>query len=289
MNSNHDVVGVVTALDRPRGRGQLTVPTHVASRAEALGLPVLKLGTLKSEESHAAVTALNPDAIVVVAFGLLVPLSLLEFPPHGCINLHPSLLPRYRGASPIHAPLLAGETETGISTMYMDQGLDTGDIIIQEKVSIRPEWHAGDLHDALAVLGAALMVRTLDQIEAGTAPRRPQENDLASYAPKVGKEAIDWSSAAEAIVRRVRGLSPFPGVHTGWEGRRIKVLRAYAAAERRDDGPLGSVVGVDDEGIRVATSQGLVVLTELQPEGKKPMSAGEFARGYRIARGTRLS
>src|SRR5690606_10751239 len=205
--------------------------TPVASFAQRLGLPVLKVPNLRAPEVLEQIVASPFDALVLVAFGHLVPRRLLEYPPRGPINLHPSLLPRHRGAAPIHAPLLAGEDVTGVTTMYMDEGLDTGDIILQKIVPIAEDANAGDLHDVLAREGAALLVRTLDLVAAGKAPRLPQDGEKATYAPKVQKEAIDWERPAQEVVRRVRGLSPFPGVFTHWRGQRLKPLRARLGKE----------------------------------------------------------
>lgn len=281
---------VVTGEDKPRGRGHRVQPTPVASLAQRWGLPVLKVPNLRTPAVLEQIMAKPCDALVLVAFGHLVPRRLLEYPPRGAINLHPSLLPRHRGAAPIHAPLLAGEDITGVTTMYMDEGLDTGDIILQERVAIAEDANAGDLHDLLAVEGAELLVRTLDLVEAGTAPRLPQDEAKATYAPKVQKEAIDWERPAQEIVRRVRGLSPFPGVFTHWRGERLKPLRAREGSEKRPGAAPGTLVACSDEGLGVAAGDGgTVLLTQVQLPGRAPVSAAEFVRGFRPEPGERFT
>lgn len=281
----HHIAAVVTQPDRPRGRGHRLQPTPVALRALELGLATYKPSSVKDPAFLAQMRLLEPEAVVLVAFGQLIPPELLELPPMGCINVHPSLLPKHRGASPIHAPLLAGESQTGVTTMYMDEGLDTGDIILQEEVPIGPSENAGDLHDRLAVEGARLLVKTMRLLALGQAPRRPQEESDASYAPKVSKVQIDWSQPAPQIERIIRGLSPFPGSFTYFDDLRIKPLRATAVS---GDGTPGEVVGVEGDALVVACGQGRVLVTELQPEGKRPMSGADFARGYRVVVGRKL-
>lgn len=286
--SHHTIVAVVTLPDRPRGRGQRHQPTPVAQKAEALGLPVIKISSLKDEESCQALEELDFDAIVLVAFGLLVPASLLHRPALGCINLHPSLLPAYRGASPIHAPLLAGDTVTGVTTMYMDEGLDTGDVIEQKEVPIPPEANAGDLHDLLSREGADLLLHTLDLVEKGKAPRIPQDDAQASYAPKVYKESVPWDEPATTVLRKIRGLSPLPGVFTTWQERRMKPLRARIVSASTKAKP-GTIVAVEEEGIIVACGEGAVLITHLQVAGRRPITGSEFIRGFHPQAGQTLS
>lgn len=289
IESGHEVAAVVTQPDRPRGRGHHVQPTPVALRAAEVGLPLYKPKAVRHPEFIHAMRALAPDAVVLVAFGQLIPPELLNLPPLGCINLHPSLLPRHRGASPVHAPILAGESRTGVTTMYMDEGLDTGDIILQEEVEIGPWENAGDLHDRLSVLGARLLRETLDLVAEGKAPRRPQDASRATYAPKVQKVEIDWSLPAERVARLIRGLSPSPGAFTYLGDQRIKPLRAAALVD--DGGPEGDpgeIVGVQGDALVVACGAGRVAVTELQPEGKRPMSGADFARGQRLSPGRKL-
>lgn len=283
-DDGHEIVAVVTQPDRPRGRGHRLQPTPVAAEALSLGLDVFKPEKVRDPAFIEAMQDLAPEAIVLVAFGQLIPKALLDVPPRGCINVHPSLLPKYRGASPIHAPLLAGDAETGVSTMFMDEGLDTGDIILQERVSIDPRENAGDLHDRLAKVGASLLSRTLELIASGQAPRTPQDESRASYAPKVEKMEIDWSRGHEEIARAIRGLSPSPGAFTYHEGIRLKLLRAIPVAEGVEGVP-GEIAKVEDDAIIVVCGRGAVAVTEVHPQGKTKMSGADFARGYRLQPG----
>jgi len=277
--SKHAVRAVVTAPDRPRGRGHAVRPTPVAIAACELGIPVLKPESIKGEEFLSAMRATGANAVAVVAYGKIIPSRVLAWPKYGCVNVHPSLLPKYRGASPIHAPLLAGDSATGVTTMYMDEGLDTGDILLQEEVPIAPGENAGDLHDRLATLGAELLVRTFDLMEEGLLVRIPQDHARASYAPKVEKEKIPWELPAHAVAARINGLSPHPGAYTLMGSVRLKALRAVVGGPNGGAAP-GRVVEASGRGIAVACGSGSVVLLEVQPEGKAPMSAGDFARGY---------
>ena len=284
--AGHDIVGVVTQPDRPRGRGHRLLPTPVANRAAALDLPVYKPEKVRDPEFLGVMRTLAPEAVVLVAFGQLIPAQLLQLPPLGCINLHPSLLPKYRGASPVHVPILAGESRTGVTTMFMDEGLDTGDIILQEDVSIGPEENAGDLHDRLAVIGARLLCVTLERLAVGDAPRRRQDEAMASYAPKIQKAEIDWAQSSDQVARTIRGLSPFPGAFTYLEGLRIKLLRAVTVDGPR--GRRGEIVDIQGDALIVACGAGCISLTEVQPEGKSAMSGADFARGYRLDIGRQL-
>lgn len=284
-SSEHEVIEVVTAPDRPRGRGYRVLPTPVARAAEALGIPVYKTAKLSACDAVEHIESLRPDALVLVAFGQIVPKRLLDAPPYGCVNLHPSLLPKYRGASPIHAPILAGDEVTGATTMFMDEGLDTGDIIFQVETAIGPDENAGDLHDRLARLGAELLARTVDALERGEAPRTPQDHSLATYAGKVGSVEVDWRMPARVLANTIRGLSPSPGAYTWHGNRRLKLHRARPIPDEGGRGEPGTVVAVTGEGVAVTAGEGCVLLTEVQPEGKAPMSAAEFARGYRVAPG----
>lgn len=283
--AGYEIAAVITQPDRPRGRGHRPSPTEVAAEAEALGLPVLKPVKVSDPELVDALRRLGPEAIVLVAFGQLIPRSILDLPPLGCINLHPSLLPRYRGASPIHAAILAGDSETGVTTMRMDEGLDTGDILLQERVPIGPDDNAGDLHDRLAEIGAGLLLETLERLQRGTLTATPQDHSRASYAGKVQKVEIDWSGTGESVARTIRGLSPSPGVYTFRQGVRLKLHRARALPDGQGVGAPGEVVQAGDEGIQIACGSGAVLVTELQPEGKSIMSAGDYVRGYRVRPG----
>lgn len=297
LNSGHEVTAVYTQPDRPRGRGHRLRPTPVAEAAQQAQITVHKPERLNDRGVIDQIKSYAPEAIVVAAYGQIVPNDLLVLPKHGCINLHPSLLPRWRGASPLHAPLLHGEEKTGITTMLMDEGLDTGDILLQKTVSIPPLANVGDLHDLLAKLGAELMLETLDMLDRGDLQPIPQDDSQATYAPKVEKEEIDWHQDQEDIVRKIRGLSPFPGIHTFFRGKRLKILRAagdpndYPAFPK--EMPLvgakkpapGSVLLAEDKEFWVAAGSGCVKINEVHPQGRNAMDAAEFLRGYALSIG----
>ncbi|MGI6082687.1 MAG: methionyl-tRNA formyltransferase, partial [Limnochordia bacterium] len=274
---------VVTQPDKPRGRGMKVRPTPVKEKALELGLPVMQPQRLSDPKWIAAMYELQPEIIAVVAFGQFLPKVLLELPPKGCINIHPSLLPLYRGASPIQQAILDGADETGVTIMYLDEGMDTGDIISQVKVPISEEDDAGMLHDRLAKLGADLLVNTLRQIVSGTATRHPQDHALATVTKRLRREdgRIDWRSDSSTVANQVRAYTPWPGAFTTLDNRRIKILKAIAKSHKVKTAP-GCVVSLSDDGLEVACGQGTLLIRQLQPESSKPMPASSFVRGYRI-------
>lgn len=278
--AGHDICGVVTQPDRPRGRGQNTRPTPVKENALEAGLPVSQ--SRSNEELLRILKQWRPERIIVVAYGRILPQSILELPPGGCINVHASLLPRYRGAAPIHRAVLNGEMETGITTMWMTTRMDAGDIILQEKLPIPHEATTGDIHDRLAVLGSAVLKRTLDLLEAGTAPRIIQDETLATYAPPLTpeEEVINWHRTAAAIYNHIRGFNPWPGAYTMRSGKRLKIFRARIMNGEKDLIPVGQVAAVTDEGFVVQTGKGQLLVTEVQPQGKKVMTAPAYLCGY---------
>ncbi|HEX6971841.1 MAG TPA: methionyl-tRNA formyltransferase, partial [Limnochordia bacterium] len=268
VERGHQVLVVLTRPDRPRGRGLARSPTPVKERAAALGLPVWQPERMSDPALLARLRELAPDALVLVAFGALIPPPLLELPRLGCINAHPSLLPAYRGAAPIQRALLDGLQETGVSTMYMAEGYDTGDIILQRRVPISSDDDAGTLHDRLAQIAAQLLGETLERLAAGTAPRIPQDHRAATYAPKIEPHEcrIDWSRPAARIVDQIRALSPSPGAYTHHRNRRLKLWRARvdpSAAE--PSGPPGTVLEAGPDGIAVLTGEGSLRILSLQP------------------------
>jgi len=285
VGRGHQVVAVYTRAPRPAGRGMALQPSPVARAAQRFGLPVLTPTTLKGEDASAAMRTHGADAAVVVAYGLILPRAIIEAFPRGALNLHASLLPRWRGAAPINRAIMAGDAETGVMIMRMDEGLDTGPIAMAERVPIGADMTAGELHDLLAPRGAGLMVRALDAIEAGGLPLSPQPEAGATYAHKIDKREtrIDWSQPWRNVHNHCHGLSPFPG---GWfelpDSARIKVLRTTAG---HGAGTPGTVI---DDALTVACGEGAVRVTELQRAGRQPMSAAEFLRGSPIAPGTRL-
>lgn len=282
-----NLVGIYTQPDRPSGRGNKLTPPPVKVLAESRGLAVFQPLKLRAPEVVAELQSLAPDLIVVVAYGQILPKSVLEIPRYGCINVHASLLPAYRGAAPINKAIIDGQTETGITTMLMDVGLDTGDMLVKKALSIGPCETAGQLHDRLALLGRATMEETLRQLCAGTLHPEKQDDALSCYAPMLKKEdgRIDWGRSAAEIHNQVRGLDPWPGAYTGLDGEVLKI--AETAPEAGTGGP-GTVVSADSSGVRVACADGILRIGALQLPGKKRLPAGEFLRGRPIPAGTRL-
>jgi methionyl-tRNA formyltransferase len=288
MLSDHfEVVGVFTQPDKPAGRGQHLTAQPVKLYAQAHGLSIFQPRTLRDAAVQTQLAKLAPDVIVVAAYGLLVPKAVLDLPPHGCVNVHASLLPRYRGAAPIPAAILNGEAETGVTLMQMDEGLDTGPMIAQASVTIRPDDTAGTLAEQLAQVGAGLAAQVLPRWIAGDITPQPQEESRATFAPKLSKAdgRLDWSDSAIVLDRRVRAFSPWPGTFTAWNGKLLHVLsvrvtddipeNAGGRASQRTPG----LVVKDGHDIGVVTGDGLLRLVEIQLEGKRAMSAQDFARG----------
>ena len=270
--AGHDVVCVYCQPPRPAGRGKKPRPTPVQARAEAMGLPVRHPVSLKDPQEQADFASLSADVAVVVAYGLILPQAILNAPEHGCLNIHASLLPRWRGAAPIHRAVMAGDAETGICIMQMDAGLDTGPVLLREATVIGDLETTGDLHDRLSEIGAALVVEALTQL--GSLTPEPQAEAGVTYAAKIDKaEArIDWAQPSETVDRLIRGLSPFPGAWCEIAGERVKLLRSRLADGH---GAPGEVLG----GLRVACGSGAVEVLEAQRPGKRAMAAGEFLRG----------
>jgi methionyl-tRNA formyltransferase len=281
--AGHDIAAVYCQPPRPAGRGQATRPSPVQVAAEALGLPVRTPARLRHDrEAHAAFAALELDAAVVAAYGLILPPAMLDAPRRGCLNIHASLLPRWRGAAPIQAAILAGDAETGITIMRMDPGLDTGPMLLRAAVPITPATTAATLHDALSALGARLILRAL----AEDPPPVPQPDEGATYAPKLTRAdgRIDWTADADAVLRRVRALNPWPGTDTLLGGLVLKVLAAEPAAGQAE-APAGTVL---DARLAVACGTGAVRLLRVQAPGRAAMPADAFLRGHPVPPGTRL-
>jgi len=284
-----NLVGVYTQPDRPSGRGkQLTAPP-VKQLAATHGIPVFQPIKLRLPEVVAQLQTLAPDLIVVVAYGQILPKSVLDIPRYGCINVHASLLPKYRGAAPINQAIIDGETETGVTTMYMDVGLDTGDMLVKRTTPIGPFETAGELHDRLALLGREAMDETLKRLCAGTLAGEKQDDALSCYAPMLKKEQglVDWSRPAPEVHNRVRGLDPWPGAYTLLAGEPLKLGRTRPDAEPHAQPP-GTVLGADREGVLVACGDGSLNIGELQLPGRKRLAAADFLRGCSLAAGTRL-
>jgi methionyl-tRNA formyltransferase len=287
-DAGHDIVAVYTRAAKPGGRrGLELVPTPVEREARARGLPVLTPKTLRDEAAQTEFRALNADTAVVIAYGLILPPAVLDAPRLGCFNVHASLLPRWRGAAPINRAIMAGDKESGVTIMKMDEGLDTGAMAMGDSVPILPDMTAGELHDALAGLGADLMPRALAALERGALALAltPQPQDGVTYAEKIAKEEtrIDWTKSSAEVHNHIRGLSPFPGAWFELGGARVKALRSTAG---EGSGMPGTVL---DDMLTIACGTGAVRLVELQKAGARAMAAEEFLRGAKIACGTRVA
>ncbi len=286
--AGHEIAAVYTRAPKPAGRGMDLQDTPVAREAKRLGLPVVTPTSLRTEEAQAAFAAHGADAAVVVAYGLILPKPILDAVPLGCFNLHASLLPRWRGAAPINRAVMAGDAESGVTVMKMDEGLDTGGMAMIERVAIGPDMTAGDLHDRLAAIGGDLMNRALGALERGSLQIVPQPETGVTYAEKIDKSEtrIDWSRPAQEVHNHIRGLSPFPGAWFEMPGEkgpvRVKVLRTTLAT---GSGAPGTVL---DDDLAIACGDGAIRIRELQRAGKQPMNAEEFLRGTPLKRGARL-
>ncbi len=274
---------VVTQPDRPKGRGRKVVAPPVKLLAQAEGLPVYQPEKVKSPEAIERIAALSPACIVLVAYGQLLSAEILGIPPLGAVNVHASLLPKYRGSAPIHWALIRGEAETGVTTMLMDTGMDTGDILLQRKVVIQPEDTAGSLHDKLSEEGAKLLVETLAMLEKGALKPQAQEDSQATFAPMLAKEdgKVDWQGDAKQICDRIRGLDPWPGGFTQWQGKRLKLFGCRALTNPIQAEP-GTVIATAEDGVEVAAGEGSVLVRTLQLEGGRPLPAADFLRGHSL-------
>jgi len=289
LAAGHDVVAVVTQPDREKGRGRALSPPPLKPVAAARGLEILQPRRVREPESLAALQALAPEIQVVVAYGQILPRAVIDVAPRGTVNVHASLLPRYRGAAPVQWAIVNGEAETGVTTMLIDEGLDTGPLLLAEATPIGAEETADVIEARLALIGADLLVRTLKGLHEGTVVARPQDAARATLAPLIKKEdgLIDWTLPADALARRVRGFHPWPGAYTSRRGHGLRVLRARA--ETGPAGVPGTLLAVDRDGLVVAAGDGTALrLLEVQPESRKPMPAAAFAAGARLAVGERL-
>lgn len=278
VRKGHTVPLVVTRPDRPADRGLKLTPPPVKRAAGALGLPVFQPERIRDPEALERIRAASPEVLVTASFGQILPPALLFLPPLAALNLHASLLPRHRGAAPLHRALLEGDRETGVTVQYMAEGLDEGDILLARAVPLSGRETVGELHDKLAALAADLLLESLDLLAQGRAPRIPQDPTRATYARKIVREdrRLDWTAEAAQEARRVRALSPHPGAETFFAGEPLKVLRAEAV---QGEGAPGEVLSVGREGIRAACGRGALLLEEVQPAGKRPMEARAFAAG----------
>lgn len=286
--AEQEVVLVLTQPDRPAGRGLDPAPSPVKRAAEALGIPVFQPTTLRDEAVQGRLRAARPDVMVVAAYGLILPQQVLQIPARGALNIHASLLPRWRGAAPIQRAILAGDRITGVCVMQMDSGLDTGPVLLRAETPIASDETAGTLHDRLASLGAALLLNALNGLERGTLLPTPQGTEGVSYAPKIAKEEarIDWTRSAVDIDRQIRAFNPFPGAVAKLRDTELKVWRA---ALRSDAGRSGTIVRTGADGIVVACGVGSLALLELQRAGGKRLDASELLRGFPVSAGERFA
>ncbi|BFU95139.1 MAG: 10-formyltetrahydrofolate:L-methionyl-tRNA(fMet)N-formyltransferase [Nitrospira sp.] len=289
LNSDDEVVGVVTQPDRPKGRGQTLVFSPVKDLALRRQIPILQPTKMRDPDFLAALRGWNSDIIAVAAFGRILPPSILSLPRNGCVNVHGSLLPRYRGAAPIQWAVINGETETGITTMLMDEGMDTGAILLQERLAIEPQDTAGSLSVRMAALGGGMLIETLKRLKAGTLTSRRQDDNQATLAPMLKKEdgLVDWSLSAPALANRIRGLTPWPGAYTFVHDDRWVLWNAAASSEPTSAAP-GTIVNVSKQALRIATGEGLLAVTELQVANSRRMTVSQYLAGHAIQPGLRL-
>ena len=287
IDAGHEICAVVTQPDKPKGRGYTLTPPPVKAFALDTELQVYQPSTLRGDEFASLLDSLAPEIIVVVAYGKILPKNVLDYPKYGCINVHGSLLPEYRGAAPMQRAIIDGKKTTGITTMYMAEGLDTGDMLLSEELEIEETDNFETIHDKLGALGASLIVKTLTALENGTAVRIPQNNELATYAAKIEKndQLISFDNNASSVHDLIRGLSPIPlsFTHTP-DGKLLKVLSARISDRDTEHTNIGEIISLTD-GITVACKKGAVTLTGVLPEGKGRMSACDFVRGRKVSLG----
>ena len=289
--SGHEICGVITQPDKPRGRGYTLMPPPVKAYALEKGIPVYQPSTLRGEEFDTLLRQLDPELIAVVAFGKILPVSVIDYPQYGCINVHGSLLPEYRGAAPMQRAIIDGKAVTGVTIMYMAEGLDTGDMLLKRELVINENDNFENIHDGLGNIGAEALLEVIDMISEGKAVRIPQDDSLSTYAKKITKEdcLIDFSKDARTVHNLIRGLSPIPLAitHTP-NGKLLKVIEARICDESKEHTNIGEVISLDD-GIEIACVKGSVKLLRVLPEGKARMSASDFIRGRGISIGDILS
>ena len=285
-HSSHSLLAVITQPDKPKGRGQKLLVSPIKQYALDFNLPILQPKTVNDPEFIGSLQKNQPDIIIVIAFGQILSENFLKIPKQFCINLHSSLLPKYRGAAPIHRSILNGDTRTGVTSMIMDKGMDTGDILLMKETPIHESDNAQTLHDNLSEMGGVLVLETLKRLEENTLLPTPQDHSKATYAPKLKKEEglVKWDQPATTLLNQVRGLTPWPGTYTLLNKKRLRILKVQVTEGTPDDSP-GRVERITDAGIEVGTGQDRLIITELQPEGKKSMSAKSFLAGYKIERG----
>ena len=289
LASPHELMGVITQPDRPRGRGQKWIPSPVKSIALKANLPLYQPEKVRDPGFLETLKSIQPELMVVVAYGQILSAAVLAIPPRGCVNVHGSLLPKYRGAAPIARAIQGGESQTGITTMLMDPGMDTGPILLTESTEITGEDTAGSLHDRLSQIGAGLLLRTLEGLETNILSPRPQDHSQATYAPKIEKEeaGIRWESSARQVFNLIRAFDPWPGAFTLWSGQVLKVFRPSLVGGEVKESP-GTILRASGEGLRIAASGGHLLIREVQLENRSRMRVGEFLRGHPFPSGARL-
>ena len=280
---NYPVIGVVTQPDRPAGRGQKEIAPPVKILAQKFDLPVFQPQKVRDKSFLNIFYQLNPEMVVVAAFGQILPKTIIEFPKFGCLNIHPSLLPKYRGAAPLNWSIIRGETKTGVTIMLMDEGMDSGDILLQQETPLSSTETYGQLHDRMAKEGADLLMTAIEQVIAGTALRQPQDSSAVTSAPRLTKETgrINWQESSTDIVNLIRGLCPAPAAYTFLEGQALKILAAESKPGKRKEIP-GTIGADTSQGLSIAAADGYVILKEVQLAGKKRMTINDFLRGYRL-------
>lgn len=288
--TQHEVIAVVSQPDKPKGRGKKLVPTPVKEYALEQGLQVYQPEKARDPEFVTLLEELAPDVIAVTAFGQILPESILNIPKYGCINVHGSLLPQYRGAAPMQWSIINGEKVTGITTMFMAKGMDTGDMLLTTEVEITPEDNFSSVHDKMAEAGANLLLDTLSALQEGTVKRVPQDHEAATYAPMITKETghIDWTKSAQEIIDLMRGLDPTPGAYTVYEEEPLKIFKGMQAEGDYLQGKTGEVIDITKKGFVVKCGDGALIITELQARGKKRMAADAYLRGHAMNKGVLL-
>jgi methionyl-tRNA formyltransferase len=289
LDASYPILQVVTQPDRPKGRGRKLSPSPVKSLALAHHLPVFQPEKLREPSAVAHLKSLQPDLIVVAAYGQILSPAVLAVPPRGCVNVHGSLLPQYRGAAPIARAILRGEKKTGVTTMLMDEGMDTGPILLAEETEITAEDNLGSLHDRLALMGAGLLLKTLNGLETGAVKPTAQDHSRATYAPKISREEarINWPSPARDLCNLIRAFDPWPGAYSTWKGKTIKLFRPSVVASRPPVPP-GTLTEADSRGLTIAAADGCLVVREVQLENRPRLPVDRFLRGNPLETGRRL-
>jgi methionyl-tRNA formyltransferase len=283
VENNYPIIGVVTQPDRPKGRGQHLKPPPVKVYAEGKQIPIYQPEKVKNEDFLKLFGKLDPEMVVLTAFGQILPEEIIEGPKYGCINVHPSLLPKYRGAAPVNWTLIQGEEKTGVTIIQMDKGIDSGDILLQEEIFIKPHESFGELNNRLSIMGAELLLKTISMILSGTVIKIPQDNSVATYAPRLHRESglIHWNTNINQIVNLIRGLSPVPCAYTFVDGKKLKIFEATGEEAPVNTIP-GTIIEASEKAFKIKTKDRCLSLIEVQLESKKKMYFRDFLRGYHI-------